>query len=288
MMPPTPTTPQTLRAWNLLYARLLQEGLLAEEKTQKPHRHIPFTKRIPSVAAAGLIALVVSTLAVILYPSPPKNHRLRSLHNPNGGVTLITTLEDGSVVYLAGHTRLEYPEHFTPERREVALEGQALFDVQGNSSQPFLIQAGAVEIEVMGTCLHVRCGENSPFELAVREGEVKVALRNNRQALYATAGETVTLSPSGYLRTNPSPPGEVFGNYTQRMHFRDETLGNILGVINANAPQGPRLHTTPALQARRITVTFTSHAPENVARLLCKALNLTCEEKYNDLWLSEP
>lgn len=29
--------------------------------------------------------------------------------------TLVTTLEDGSIVYLGGETLLQYPEHFLPE-----------------------------------------------------------------------------------------------------------------------------------------------------------------------------
>ena len=34
---------------------------------------------------------------------------------------LVTTLEDGSVVYLAQESTLQYPEHFATDKREVNL-----------------------------------------------------------------------------------------------------------------------------------------------------------------------
>ena len=43
--------------------------------------------------------------------------------------TLVKTLEDGSVVYLAQESTLKYPEHFAEDKREVNLQGEAFFDV---------------------------------------------------------------------------------------------------------------------------------------------------------------
>ena len=51
--------------------------------------------------------------------------------------TLVTTLEDGSIVYMGGETSLQYPEHFSMDKREVSLQGNALFDVTGNRERPF-------------------------------------------------------------------------------------------------------------------------------------------------------
>lgn len=51
--------------------------------------------------------------------------------------TLVTTLEDGSIVYMGGETSLQYPEHFSMDKREVSLQGNALFDVTGNREPSF-------------------------------------------------------------------------------------------------------------------------------------------------------
>lgn len=52
---------------------------------------------------------------------------LLTLHNNEASTTLVTTLEDGSIVYLADNSQLSYPEHFQREKREVSLLGNAHF-----------------------------------------------------------------------------------------------------------------------------------------------------------------
>lgn len=91
--------------------------------------------------------------------------------------TLVTTLEDGSIVYMGGETSLQYPEHFSMDKREVSLQGNALFDVAGNRERPFLIETEEVRIEVLGTMFHVKSDVGSTFELSVQRGKVKVALK---------------------------------------------------------------------------------------------------------------
>ena len=63
-------------------------------------------------------------------------------------------------------------------------------------------------------------------------------------------------------------------------------LGNILRVINSQNP-GIRLETTPELQNRTLTVTFSNDTPEDMAELICLALNLKKTEKNNTITLSE-
>lgn len=50
------------------------------------------------------------------------------------------------------------------------LQGNALFDVVGSRSRPFLIETDLVRIEVLGTAFNVKSDELRPFELSVQEG----------------------------------------------------------------------------------------------------------------------
>jgi ferric-dicitrate binding protein FerR (iron transport regulator) len=280
----------TDRAWHLLYARLLREGLVAPaEKAGRPAPRVILPARLRTVAAVLILCMAGLAALTFLYRhSAGAGGRLLSLHNGKGSVTLVTTLEDGSVVYLADDTQLDYPEHFMPDRREVALRGRAMFEVQGNSRRPFRIQTGAAQVEVTGTSFHLQSADNRSFELAVRQGEVKVTEAKHKQSLYAVAGETVRLSPSGYLRVEQTTDTEQFRRYGSRLRFKDETLANILRVINAASESGVLLQTTPALEKRKITVTFADATPLRVAELICMAFNLVCEEKNNILFISEP
>jgi ferric-dicitrate binding protein FerR (iron transport regulator) len=279
----------TDRAWNLLYARLEENGLIPEDVNRKPSGRL-YRRLSPSgwVAAALLILCTgVAALRLLQKNGGETDALFLTLHNEKGAVTLVTTLEDGSIVYLADDTRLYYPEHFMPDKREVSLRGEAMFDVKGNRERPFLITTGTVRIEVTGTAFNVQSTDNKSLELSVRQGEVKVIVIENGQYLYAKAKETVRLTSTGGLHLEQSPDTDPFNRYTGRIRFKDEKLSDILEVINRKGGD-LILRTTPALENRKITVTFANDTPENVAALICLAFNLICKRENNILLISEP
>ena len=272
---------KTDRAWNALYQRLEEEGLLSG-RPASPFRSILWKGGM--AAAVALLCLLVS----VVYLNRTEREADRNLltrQNSETTTTLVTTLEDGSVVYLAENTSLQYPQHFSSDRRDVSLQGNALFDVAGNRARPFVIETEDTRIEVLGTAFNVKSSGSSPFELSVQRGEVKVTLKKSGQDIHVKAGETVTLL-SRKLQLSATPDPGQFARYTERIRFKDEMLGNILRVINSQNP-GIRLETTPELQNRTLTVTFSNDTPEDMAELICLALNLKKTEKNNTITLSE-
>ena len=153
---------KTDRAWSKLYQRL-EEDRLIPAKEDKKLRMSPLWKW-GAVAAALLAALVYAGVRYFSEVKTPVLYSLVVQQNKETS-TLVTTLEDGSIVYLGGETLLQYPEHFLPEKREVKLQGNALFDVVGSRSRPFLIETDLVRIEVLGTAFNVKSDELMPFEL---------------------------------------------------------------------------------------------------------------------------
>ena len=103
------------------------------------------------------------------------------------------------------------------------MKGNALFDIAGNRARPFFIETGKVQIEVIGTAFHVRNSGNSPFELAVQRGEVKVTQKQNGQEIHVKAGETATLLGDEWQLT-VTENSEQFTRYMQNMRFKDEQL----------------------------------------------------------------
>ena len=163
---------------------------------------------------------------------------------------------------------MKFPEHFSSDRREVSLQGNALFEVAGNRKRPFVIETEDTRIEVLGTAFNVKSNDSSPFELSVQRGEVKVTLKKDGQNIHVKAGETVTL----------------LSRYTKRIRFKDEKLGNILRVINLQNPD-IQLETTPELWNRTLTVTFSNDTPEAMAELICLALDLKKTRQDNMILL---
>ena len=108
---------KTDRAWNTLYQRLDEEGLLSG-RPASPFRS-PAWKRGVAAAAVALLCLLVS-VTYLNRSGQDTDPNLLTRQNSETATTLVTTLEDGSVVYLAGNTSLKFPEHFSSDRREVS------------------------------------------------------------------------------------------------------------------------------------------------------------------------
>ena len=156
------------QAWNKLYDRLDADGLLLSDRQNRKRLSASMLWKWGAVAAYRKVGEPVEVRALIMQENTEQS-------------TLVTTLEDGSIVYMGGETSLQYPEHFSMDKREVSLQGNALFDVAGNRERPFLIETEEVRIEVLGTMFHVKSDVGSTFELSVQRGKVKVALKNKNQ-----------------------------------------------------------------------------------------------------------
>lgn len=277
---------RTDEAWKRLYTRLDKDDLLAAGAGGEVHRRLFLKWEVASVAAAVVAGVVCLVSALWLIMPEGKNQNLVT-HTNQEASTLVTTLEDGSVVYLGQKSTLQYPEHFATGKREVNLHGEAFFDIAKKSGQAFLIETEKVRVEVLGTAFDVRTNEETPFSLSVRRGKVKVSLKKGGHSVLVNAGETVTLQARQLQLSETRKPDEC-GWYTKNMRFKDECLEDILRVINATGNAALQIQVnSPALAKRKLTIEFSDNAPEMVAELICWALNSKCSREGDKLILSE-
>lgn len=270
------------KAWDQLYARLENDGLL--EGTKSRRKVSPTIRAVQWAAAIAVLCVSLVTLYFITQHRQSDTPMLTLLNTDEA--TLVTTLEDGSVVYLADKAQLEYPQHFAEKKREVSLEGSALFDITGNRERPFFIETEEVRIEVLGTSFHVKNSKNTPFELAVNRGEVRVTTKNNSQSCLVKAGESVTLL-AGNLQVSTRTGEDQFAKFTRRILFKDERLGDILNVLNKGITPTP-MQTTSLLEERRLTIGFENNTPDEMAYLISLGLGLSYVQQEGVILLSEP
>ncbi|MBO0591167.1 FecR domain-containing protein [Cellulophaga sp. E16_2] len=89
-------------------------------------------------------------------------------------------LSDGSVVWLNSGSKMIYPAVFNGDRREVYLEGEAIFDVAHNKHQPFIVMSQDQEIEVLGTVFGVTCYEDeNTINTVLKSGSVQISYKND-------------------------------------------------------------------------------------------------------------
>jgi transmembrane sensor len=73
---------------------------------------------------------------------------------PYGKRTRIT-LSDNSTIWLNSGSRLVYPATFDPDKREVYLEGEAMFEVDHDAKRPFYVLSRDIEVKVLGTVFNL-------------------------------------------------------------------------------------------------------------------------------------
>jgi len=264
----------TDRAWEKLYQRLADDHLIVGAD---PARVRPLLA--PWVRWAASLLLLVTTglflYLVSLRPGSADPFTLISNHDDN---TLVKVLADGSVVYLAEEATLQLHEHFSSSHRSLHLTGEAFFDIEHNPDLPFIITTETAHIQVIGTAFNVRSHNDHRFELFVEQGLVKVDMHKDmRQSLQAQAGDMISLK-EGKL-TLQQHAGYMSSDWKiNRMHFKDESLENVLSVINRN--YGSRLLIDHHDQkSRLITVTFYDNSLSKIIELLCLSMNLDQEER---------
>jgi ferric-dicitrate binding protein FerR (iron transport regulator) len=266
-------------AWDKLSGRLRDENLVPSQNKVK----IAASRRMLAYAATLLGIAVLGTTALWLNSKKEKPQML-SILNSNGS-TIVQTLADGSIVYVGNSSTFEYPKAFSKDERKVALKGQAYFDIARNPQKPFIIETKDAYIQVLGTAFNVKSYSESRFELIVERGKVKVSLKKDPNiSQTVTAGERMVIDNSNLVKSTWHDDGSLAWRMG-KMQFKDETLQNIVNVVNRNYGS----HITIADQqtaARRLTVTFEENSIDTITELVCVTLNIEYKKANNQIILS--
>lgn len=106
--------------------------------------------------------------------------------------TTLVTLSDGTRVMLNANSTLEYPASFDDaEVREVRLKGEAHFEVTKNPHWPFVVKAGEMQTQVLGTIFDVKAYRKDAPKVTLMQGKVKVS--NADTEVEMRPGQTATL-----------------------------------------------------------------------------------------------
>lgn len=273
----------TDRAWNSLYKRLEQDGLLAQDDARE-QRAIGRPTAIRWVAAVAALFIGAVLVFTLFDRNTPAAIDTLVLHNAKGEPTLVTSFEDGSIIYLSEQASVEYPSHFAQDKREISLQGDAFFEVSKNRERPFVIHTQTAIIEVLGTSFNVKSKESETFSLSVRTGKLRVTSRADNRSVYVNAGETALLQSAG-LHTLPTKDLAQFNSYLRHVHFKDQTLTDIVRIINENT-DSVQLKIAPELGDKRVTLTFKESTPEDMARIICLGFGLELSKQQNILYIN--
>jgi transmembrane sensor len=263
----------TQNAWDKLSSRMREDNLIPTENTfNKSSRFTELLKW----AAAILILVTLGTFAWLSL-RPERNVEMISVTNYDS-TTLVHTLEDGSVVYLAPGTEIRYLVGSAIEKRVLELSGEIFINVTPDINRPFVVEMPEAVIEVLGTSFNVNTRNETGLEVFVETGKVQVSLTGySHEKIYVESGELLTRS-GNKLEKNIPDQGYNTAWRKNQMQFKDEYLANILKVLNHNYNSSFVIQ-EKELEERRLTVTFYNNSIPTITELICLSLNIDHEIK---------
>ena len=136
-------------------------------------------------------------------------------------------LADGTRVWLNSDSELRFPVDFVGEERRVFLKGEAYFQVAKNAEKPFRVEAGAIQIEALGTGFDVSAyREDGKWMTTLVDGSVRVSDLGSQQQSVLVPGEQARLQ-DGVLVTEKVNVSEIIGWKEGRFVFSDLPLEEI-------------------------------------------------------------
>jgi hypothetical protein len=158
-------------------------------------------------------------------------------------------LEDGSIVDLQPGSTLYYPAHFSKDKREVYLDGEAFFTIGKHRDWPFLVYNRNLITRVLGTSFYMKTDKvRKLVEVSVVTGKVQVfEIRDSSISEHDKKSKGVILVPNEkviykeedrhfmtMLVNNPvpvNPEGSTTDTSQQRFRFRETPLSDVLKLL---------------------------------------------------------
>ncbi|WP_159519497.1 FecR family protein [Sunxiuqinia indica] len=141
------------------------------------------TLRTLKIAAAIVLALLVVSAAYFVGKQQLSGQTLAEIKVDDSGLSQVE-LADGTIVTLNRDSKINYPDQFGSNKREVFIEGEAFFEVTPDPNKPFIIRAGEATIKVLGTSFTVNAYPGSDrIEVIVATGKVQFSKNDIGQSM---------------------------------------------------------------------------------------------------------
>jgi ferric-dicitrate binding protein FerR (iron transport regulator) len=265
--------------WARLEAKLADKEAIPVIAMKERHSRAFFISRI---AVAAILVLVLSLGGILIF----NRTGYQTLYTENNTVDMI--LPDASRVTLNAYSGIQYRKKFRGDMRKVSLHGEAFFEVEPDINRPFIIEAGDVEVIVLGTSFNVKAYEdNSEIEVVVSSGRVALSKPGE-------IPETIILNPGNkgiFSRSDQSLEisRDIDKNYlawkTRSFIFEDQPLVEVVMILNRVYHSSIAI-TSDSLKEARITTTFNNQTLEAILNVLSATLDFDVKHGEDEILLS--
>lgn len=223
-------------------------------------------------------AMVVVMLLPLLYFNTFNSKKTEvvsynEIYNPRGQKRLIT-MPDGSNIYLNGDSKIRYALNFNTGKRIVYLEGEAFFDVQHRSKQPFIVYTGKVSTTVLGTSFNINAyPSQKDITVTVQTGKVGVVFKNkgkNGPVQFLLPNEQLTIDKNNGQLTKTHVNATDFNSWREyKLFFYDKPLNEIAEIISREYDLDILIK-TEALKEIKLTAKFDKCSVQQIMDVVAK------------------
>lgn len=260
---PVPLAVDVDAAWE----RML--GRISAEERETPVRSLRYVWTVAAILLVSFGLYFVAKMFLI----PPKKMEIVTTSE-----ILKDTLPDGSQVSLNRNSKLTYPGKFGRKSREVALTGEAFFDVRHDSEQPFIIEAGRAMVRVLGTSFNVKAYPGKDVEVSVESGQVM--LFTVSPATHDTLSVLLPAGTRGLLPAGSMQPEVMEGTAPDRLfwldgslEFRQAELSEVFSVLSDHFGISIRA-SRPQILNCRLSATFRNEPLETILEVIATSFEL--------------
>lgn len=197
-------------------------------------------------------------------------------------------LKDGSSVKLKPGSKLSYSD-FSEKQRVVFLDGEGYFDVTKNADKPFIVYAGHIVVQVVGTSFNVISSTgNIKSNVSVKSGKVKVfstqkmqRLDNVKddQAIYLTPNQQVVFDVNAnvFVKGLVAEPVQVAKTgAAQEFYFTNTSVNDILMELEMAYGVKIRFNNT-SLESCKVTAPLGDLPLFRKLDIICQTIGATYE-----------
>lgn len=218
-----------------IFASAEEEQALENKIEQNLHRyfhHQPKKQKMFRLwlHAAAAAVLIMIAGALLWAPKQKKLDQVVFTDTYTAkGERKIITLSDGSKIMLGNASHIKFPRVFADSLREVFLEGEAFFDVVHHKTKPFLVRAGKLNVQVLGTSFNIKhYNTDKTTDVVVATGKVGVYAKGDKRTWMLLPGNLLAYNKStGKIIESNVNPAVYTGWQKGELIFDNEPLAQI-------------------------------------------------------------
>ncbi len=237
-------------------------------------------RRWVSIAATLIVMFSIGYLVYDMTSTKPDQLAITTTESQTVALT------DGSSIELNADSEIRYPEEFKGKKRVVELKGEAFFEIARDTTRPFVVRTGEIEIRVLGTSFNVDANaQEDSIEVQVETGLVEVGSGDDKVQL--RPGETAVF----YTKLGKLIKRDIKAITTQfwrnrRLNFKRAKLYEVVKALN-EAYDTTILISDDQLLNRKINVKFENQEIGEILDIIANTINLKVRQDSSNNFIIE-